>query len=83
MPLTPHTWNIIIPGAWNKAIFTPDRIRRHLFGLAPGTPIQFEVEVLNPGVFRVKNDEVSVCPTDQSIVFDPLEITLEIIYRMG
>lgn len=75
--MTPHTWNIIIPGAWNKAIFTPDRIRRDLFGHAQGTPIQLEVEVLNPGVFRVKNDEVSVCPTDQSIVFDPLEMTLE------
>ena len=77
MTLTPHAWTILIAGAWNRAILTPDGIRNRLFNLAPDTPIELEVEVNSPAVFRVKRDGVSVCPTNEYLILVPSDFTKE------
>ncbi len=68
MPAQPNNWNIIISGAWNRAILTPDGIRKRLFNLPEGTPIQLEVAVDRPGSFRAINtDGVIVVPSSRQL----------------
>ncbi len=65
MPAQPENWNIIISGAWNLAILTPDGIRKRLFRLPEGTPLQLEIAIDQPGLFRVIHDGVIVAPSSQ------------------
>jgi hypothetical protein len=62
MPIDPTTWNAVVIGAWNRAILTPDGVRRRLFELPEGTPVELEVPVDQPGPFRVGHDGLIVIP---------------------
>jgi hypothetical protein len=62
MPVEPSTWNAVVIGAWNRAILTPDGVRRRLFELPEATPIELEVAVDLPGPFRVGHDGLIVIP---------------------
>ena len=42
MPAEPFSWNAVVVGAWNIAILSPDGVRRRLFDLPEGTPIELE-----------------------------------------
>lgn len=65
MPAQPENWNIVIRAAWNPAILTPDGIRKRLFELPEGTPLQLEIAIDQPGRFRVIYDGVIVAPSNQ------------------
>jgi hypothetical protein len=45
MSLIPFDWNVIIRGFWNRAIFTPDKVSKNLFGLSEGTALQVLVPI--------------------------------------
>ena len=63
MHARPDNLNVVISGAWNPAILTPDGIRKRLFRLPDGTPLQLEVAIDRPGSFRVIHDDVIVAPS--------------------
>lgn len=63
MGVQPKDWSVVVVGAWNQAILTPDGIRKRLLHLPDGTPIQIEVAIDQPGSFRVVHDEVIVSPS--------------------
>lgn len=67
MSAKPNNWNVVISGAWNLAILTPDGVRKRLFKLAEGTPLQIEVAIDQPGQFRVVHDGVIVTPASRQL----------------
>lgn len=67
MPTTPTNWSVIVAGAWNLAILTPDGIRRRLFELSEQTPINIEVAVDRPGLFRVLSEGLAVAPSSRAL----------------
>lgn len=72
MPAQADNWNVIINGAWNLAILTPDGIRKRLFNLPEGTPIQLEVAIDRPGSFRAVHESLIVVPSSLQ-----LEVTMQ------
>lgn len=56
-------WNVVVIGAWNTAILSPDGIRRRLFRLAEGVPVDLQMAIDRPGLFQVRHDGVVVIPT--------------------
>lgn len=67
----PSQWNVLIIGAWNPAILSPDGIRRRLFNLPDNTPIDLELAVDRPGHFRVAHNGMVVVPTMNSLEVFP------------
>lgn len=63
MELQATDWNVVVVGAWNTAILTPDGIRKRLFELPEGTPVDIEVAVDRPGYFRVRHGGTLVTPS--------------------
>lgn len=86
MPAEPTTWNIVIGGAWNVAILTPDGVRKRLFKLAEGTPLQLEVAIDRPGPFRIIHDGLIVVPSSRQLEIAPQTadfVSLEKASRIG
>jgi hypothetical protein len=67
MPAEPYSWNVVVVGAWNTAILSPDGVRRRLFNLPEGTPIELEIAVDRPGNFRIGHDGLVVIPTSSRL----------------
>lgn len=67
MPIEPFSWNAVVLGAWNTAILAPDGVRRRLFELPEGTPIEIEIAVDAPGPFRVGHDGILVVPASDRL----------------
>ena len=67
MPVTPAGWNILIIGAWNTAILTPDGIRKRLFQLPEGTPVDIDVAIDRPAPHRVRHDGLFVVPSSGAL----------------
>ena len=63
MPAQPINWNIILSGAWNLAILTPNGISKRLFELPAGTPIEVQIAIDQPGQYRVSHEGVIVAPS--------------------
>lgn len=60
-------WGVMVIGAWNRAILTPDGIRKRLFGLPEGSTVEIEVAIDRPGAFRVRHDGVIIEPTPMAL----------------
>jgi hypothetical protein len=67
----PFSWNAVVIGAWNLAILSPDGIRRRLFELPDGIPIELELAVDRPGQFRVGYEGMLIAPTSTSLEVAP------------
>lgn len=65
----PHEWNVVIAGAWNVAILTPDGIKKRLFRRDANAPIRVEVAIDAPGYFRVIEDGIVVIPSPSGLQF--------------
>jgi hypothetical protein len=63
MPAEPFSWNAVVVGAWNTAILSPDGVRRRIFNLPDGTPIDLEIAIDRHGHFRIGHDGLVVIPT--------------------
>ncbi len=68
-------WNVVIVGAWNLAILTPDGIRKRLFKLPEGTPVDVEVSIDRPGPYRVKHGDLLVVPSSVMLEVIPLNLS--------
>lgn len=53
-------WNVVVAGAWNRAILTPEWIGRFLFEVGEDTPLSLEVPINVRGPWRVTHDGVSI-----------------------
>jgi hypothetical protein len=60
-------WGVVVVGAWNRAILTPDGIRKRLFDLPEGSTVDIEVAIDRPGSFRVRHNGVIVEPTPMAL----------------
>lgn len=67
MQQNPISWNVVVIGAWNRAILTPAGIQRRLFALPPETPIEVEVAIDRPAPFRVKHKGLVVTVGSDSL----------------
>lgn len=45
MLLEPTTWNVVIVGRWNPALYTPSAVSKRIFGLAEGTPVEVYLSI--------------------------------------
>ena len=66
--MRPFDWNVVIVGAWNQAIFTPQWVARTLFELAPEVAVEVKVAVDRPGPMMISHDGVSVVPGGDRLV---------------
>ena len=79
MNFKPFDWNVVVRGAWNRAILTPHGVGRLVFGLPKGTPVVVEVPVNVPGSpqrVRYEGIVVSVVPGSLLIEPDPCDYDL-------
>lgn len=77
LPGTPVDWNIVIAGAWNIAILTPEGVARRLFNLEPGTPVEVLVAVDVGAPIRVRHENIIVQPSPTNLVITPQDSTPE------
>lgn len=68
MATLPFEWNVVIMGSWNEAILTPDGIRKRLFQLPDGTPVDVQVAVDRPVPHRVHYDGLIVTPSSSALI---------------
>ena len=79
-------WNVIIKGAWNRAILTPNWIANKLYGLEKGTPLEIYVPVANLAPSRVKHERLIVVAADgflEIIADEPKFATLSRAMEVG
>lgn len=81
MPGEALGWNAVVVGAWNTAILSPDGVRRRLFSLPEGTPIELEVSVDRPGPFRIGHDGIVVVPTPGRLEVAPRVASIDGLKR--
>ncbi|MCG7931484.1 MAG: hypothetical protein N0E44_15715 [Candidatus Thiodiazotropha lotti] len=67
MVIKPENWNVLVLGAWNPAILTPDGIRKLLYKLPEGTPVDVEVVIDRIGPQRVRHDGLIVSASSRSL----------------
>jgi hypothetical protein len=72
MKLLGDRTTLVLAGAWNPAILSPNWIGRHILGLAPGNA--FQVEMLLPvqgqaGSARLTFEGLSITPAAQALMF--------------
>jgi len=60
-------WSVVVVGAWNLAILTPDGIRKRLLELPEGSALDIELAVDRPGAFRVRHGGLIIEPTPLSL----------------
>lgn len=60
MDLEPVNWSVVVRGAWNRAILTPQWVARNVFGLPENTPIQIEVPMDMHAPWRLKHNGVAL-----------------------
>jgi hypothetical protein len=72
MPAKPIDWNVVVVGAWNLAILTPQGIARRLFQLPPETPVEVQVAVDQPAPIRVVHSGLMVIPSRDNLVVQPV-----------
>jgi len=78
---TPGDWNIVIAGAWNVAILTPEGIAHRLFELEPGTPVDVQVAMNIGAPIRVKHENIIVQPSPASLIITPQDPTPEALEK--
>lgn len=71
MSFRPDEWNIVIAGAWNPAILTPDGIRGRLLELPAGTPVTVEISIDLPGFVRVRQEGLIIAALPDRLVLAP------------
>lgn len=80
--MDPNDWNIVVLGAWNRAILTPAWIQEIVLSLPQGSP----VDVLVPmdtifAPFQVHDRGLTVIPAPGQLVFQLADPTEELLTR--
>jgi hypothetical protein len=83
MNAEPVAWNVVVVGAWNVNILTPDGIRRRLLKLPEGTPLEVEVSLDRPGPYRILHAGLVVVPSSRVLEVAPQKYDLASILKAG
>jgi hypothetical protein len=75
MPITAEDWNVTLLGFWNRAIYTPSGISRHLFLLPPTTPVQVSIPIDLPAPYQVQHEGQTVVVSSDRLVVTPVRPT--------
>lgn len=81
MAIEPAGWNVVVIGAWNVAILTPDGVRKRLLDLPEGTPVEIEVPVDRPGPYRIRHDGIIATPSPMALEVAAMEPSPENLKR--
>jgi hypothetical protein len=73
MPITAEAWNVTIVGFWNRAIYTPAGISRHLFRLPANTPVQVFIPIDLPAPYQVQHEGLTVTVGGDRLVVQPAQ----------
>ena len=73
MPIKAEDWNVTIVGFWNRAIYTPAGISRHLFQLPANTPVQVLIPIDLPAPYQVQHDGLTVTVGSDRLVVQPAQ----------
>ena len=73
MPITAEDWNVNIVGFWNRAIYTPAGISRHLFQLPANTPVQVLIPIDLPAPYQVQHEGLTVTVGGDRLVVQPAQ----------
>jgi len=73
MPITAEDWNVNIIGFWNRAIYTPAGISRHLFQLPANTPVQVLIPIDLPAPYQVQHEGLTVTVGSDRLVVQPVQ----------
>lgn len=67
---TAFEWNVVVAGAWNRAILTPSGIAKRLFATEPNTALQVEIPLDGIGPFRVRINSLLVSVGNGRLVLE-------------
>jgi hypothetical protein len=67
-PGKPLNWNIVILGAWNPSILTPDWVREHMFHAPQGTSVEVQVALDRPAPMRIRHEGVTITPAADRLI---------------
>lgn len=67
-PGRPNNWNVVILGAWNQAILTPDWVSKNMFVTPEGTAVEVQVALDRVAPIRIKHGAVTVSPGPDRLV---------------
>lgn len=67
-PGKPLNWDIVILGAWNPSILTPDWVREHMFEAPQGTSVEVQVALDRPAPMRIRYEGVTVTPAADRLI---------------
>lgn len=74
-----YSWDVVVVGAWNTAILTPQGIGRRIFNLAEGQAVQVDVPMnANVGPF-VRHGGQIVRVTDERLSISPERVSFQSI----
>lgn len=62
LEMSPGDWNVVVLGAWNRAILTPAWIARVVFGLSPDSPLEVMIPLDVMAPFQVRHGGLIVTP---------------------
>jgi hypothetical protein len=77
MSLTPIEWNVVVVGAWNRAILTPSGIATRLFGLESGVPVDVYVAIDTVMPHQVKHDGITVIASRDKLIVQPEQCSFD------
>jgi len=82
-PGRPFDWNIVVVGAWNPSILTPDWVREYMFEAPPGTSVEVQVALDRPGPMRIRHGGVTVTPAADRLIVECTANDDDSIKRVG
>lgn len=80
MIIEPSDWNVVILGAWNRAILTPSGIAQRIFQIPPDTPVEMQVS-LEGAPTRVLHEDIAVTVGAGALKLNPQASTYELLQR--
>ncbi|NOY53099.1 MAG: hypothetical protein GXP58_05690 [Deltaproteobacteria bacterium] len=75
MSIVPVDWNVVVPGAWNIAILTPEGIAKRLFQLESNKLVEIQVPLEQQAPIRVVYNDITVVPSNSRLVIAPNDPT--------
>jgi hypothetical protein len=72
-------WTIVLAGAWNPRIFTPDWLATNVFNLA-NISLEFPIQPLAP--YRFHGNNVTIVPSQDRVVLAPENLRDETLVEM-
>jgi hypothetical protein len=79
----PVEWNVVVAGAWNLAILTPQGVARRLFKLEPDAGVEVEVALDGPAPLRIIHSGIMVIPAARQLIVQPQIPSPESLVRAG